>query len=660
MHRRATCSRPSARPPRPGTATTRTWRRSPRRRGSATMGGMHPLARLARLAASRPWLVLAVLVALSAAGGALALGLKPSTGVDTLVGRGADSARATAEYHRRFGDDAVVILVREKLTDLVDTSDLGRLIQLEGCLGGHVPEGAKPYGAAGGPCWQLSAHQPVETVYGPGTFLNEATNQVSSELGTRIKAGEAAAAKAATAAHKLAAARGYDKAQQDKTAAEARQLARGQYPASLQQVAVNTGIKGIPQISDPSWVNSIVFDAERGFDVPKARFAYLFPAKDAALIQVRLKPGLSDAAKKRAIGWVRGALHARNPDTGKELFALSRGGSYTVTGVPVVVQDLANRVGHAILLLLAAAVAVMALVLALIFRARLRLLPLLVALSAAGLTFGALRLVGASLTLASVAVLPVLIGLAVDYAVQFQSRVAESGGDVVRGATAGAPTIATAGLATAVGFAVLALSPVPMVRGFGVVLVVGIVLALLCAFGGAAAVLRLAGTRPPGRLDAAVGSARRGARDIILALPGVARGGGAVGRAWRRALGGAFAHPRRVLAVGAVLAVLGWVADTRTSVQSDLTKLVPQDSAALRDIRALEGETGISGEVDVLVRGDDLTQPAVMKWMSTYQKDLLTRFGYEESKSCAAATLCPALSLPDLFQTTRPPSTAAE
>ena len=77
------------------------------------------------------------------------------------------------------------------------------------------------------------------------------------------------------------------------------------------------------------------------------------------------------------------------------------------------------------------------------------------------------------------------------------------------------------------------------------------------------------------------------------------------------------AHPHRVLAIGALLAVLGWAADTRTSVQSDLTKLVPQDSAALADIRALEGETGISGEVDVLVRGDDLTAvPAVRDWLA--------------------------------------------
>src|SRR3954452_7360765 len=139
-----------------------------------------PLERLAGAASARPRRVLAGCVVLAVLGGLLALGLTASTGVDTLVGGGSATAQATDRYHKAFGDEAVVVLVRENLTDLVDTSDLGRLIQLEGCLGGHVPEGAKPYGAAGGPCWQLAAHQPVETVYGPGTFLNEATNQVSA------------------------------------------------------------------------------------------------------------------------------------------------------------------------------------------------------------------------------------------------------------------------------------------------------------------------------------------------------------------------------------------------------------------------------------------------------------------------------------------------
>jgi hypothetical protein len=78
-----------------------------------------------------------------------------------------------------------------------------------------------------------------------------------------------------------------------------------------------------------------------------------------------------------------------------------------------------------------------------VFRSRLRLVPLLVALAAVAVTFGAMALIGAPLTMASIAVLPVLLGLGVDYAIQYQARVEEEG-DPVRAARLAVPTIATA------------------------------------------------------------------------------------------------------------------------------------------------------------------------------------------------------------------------
>jgi hypothetical protein len=108
-------------------------------------------------------------------------------------------------------------------------------------------------------------------------------------------------------------------------------------------------------------------------------------------------------------------------------------------------------------------------------------------------------------------------------------------------------------------------------------------------------------------------------------------------------------RPGRVLAVGAVLAVLGWVADTQTSVQSDVTKLVPSSMPALRDLHLLEHVTGVSGEIDVVVHSHDVATPQTIGWMLSFENRLLSHYGYHESKGCSKATLCPALSLPDLF-----------
>jgi predicted RND superfamily exporter protein len=119
------------------------------------------------------------------------------------------------------------------------------------------------------------------------------------------------------------------------------------------------------------------------------------------------------------------------------------------------------------------------------------------------------------------------------------------------------------------------------------------------------------------------------------------------------------ARPARVLAIAAALAVIGWVADTQIAVQSDVTKLVPSSMPALRNLTTLEKVTGVSGEIDVTVRAHDVATPQVVAWMVTYENALLTHYGYLEATGCARATLCPALSLPDLFSTGGQAPTAA-
>jgi hydrophobe/amphiphile efflux-3 (HAE3) family protein len=311
----------------------------------------------------------------------------------------------------------------------------------------------------------------------------------------------------------------------------------------------------------------------------------------------------------------------------------------------------------------------MAATLLFVFRSRLRLLPLAIALAAAGITFGVLSLVGGTLTMASIAVLPILIGLAVDYAIQFQSRAAEARREleaersrgfigraeevVARAAAAGAPTIAIAAVATATGFLVLLLSPVPMVQGFGLLLVVGIAIALLCALTAGSATMVLF-DRDGGRVGAAwrgarelVGEAVREAREALARLPRPRpRVPGSRRPAVLRAM---LARPGRVIAVGALLAVLGWLADTQTAVQSDVTKLVPTSMPALHNLRTLEQVTGVSGEIDVVVHARDVASPQTVAWMIQYEQSLLKHYGYLETKGCAHSTLCPALSLPDLF-----------
>ncbi len=619
------------------------------------------LSRLAEVPVRRPLLTIAVVAALGLAGGALALGLRPSAATDTFVSASSPAYRATIQDERHFGSDAVAVLVRAPLGELLTPARLSALSELEACLAGQyvtrsptlradVPVTSGSHAAYGGPsspCGALMRHRPALVVYGPGTFINRAVAAINGSLAGALAGVRADGDRAAAAAQRLARARGLSRRAVLADGAAAREDEELTQLQSLERAAGGTGLAAVPSITDTSFIRRIVFGA-RG-TTPRSRVRYLFPNGNSALIQVRLRASLTSAQQTQAIRWIREAVRM-------DQFRLPAGGSYVVSGVPVVVSDLAGQISGAIGVLLIAALGVMAVVLSLLFGRRPRLLPLVVALAATGITFGALAVAGVALTIASVAVLPVLIGLAVDYGVQLQSR---AGQDGVRAAV---PAITTAALSTAAGFAVLELSPVPMVRGFGIVLVVGIAIALACTLAVVPAALTL--SRSGGGL---IGASLRGAGELLAeparAAARLCSGAGASVRGAGEILGlnrigpgrperlltALARHPVRVLAVGLVVAGGGWVADGHTPVQSDITKLVPQSTPAIHDLRTLERATGVSGEIDVAVRGRDVATPAVVGWMSSYERTLLKRFG---GSDCSRATLCPALSLPDLFTTT--------
>ncbi|CAA9524648.1 MAG: protein export membrane protein [uncultured Solirubrobacteraceae bacterium] len=607
------------------------------------------LERVVGFAARRPGRVLAVTVLVTLLCGLAATRLQSSSATDTLVGRSSDSFEATERYYAKFGEDAVFILVRGDLPKLVLTSDLGRLLGLEGCISGNIPAGVTPRGGKDGPCGRLGTDKPVKVVFGPGTFINESVRQLTTELTKQNQEASARSDRAAQAARGLAKEQGRSKAEQDKLAKQARDLVNAEFTKTIVQLALKYGLRGPPRIDDENFVSRLVFDATKA-GTPKSRFAYLFPNKQSALIQVRLKPGLSQEERSEAIAQVRRAVQM--PD-----WKLESKAKYVVTGAPVIVNDLAIEIEDSIIVLLIGALLVMAVTLSLVFRARLRLLPLAIALAASALTFGALSLAGASLTMASIAVLPVLIGLAVDYAIQLQSRVEEAGGDVHHMARAGAPTVVTAAAATAAGFMVLLLSPVPMVRGFGFLLVIGIAFALALALVAGTAALSWK-PRTSRTLPDQLSSSLRGAGDLLgTAQRGMAQNPASRAIAARASKTGSAAvafsqrRPERVLAIAAVLAVSGWALDTQTKIESDLTKLVPQNLTALQDLEALQQSTSVGGQLDVVIEADDVADPEVIGWMTRYQKDLLERFGYSEEKGCGKAELCPAFSLPDLFST---------
>ncbi len=573
--------------------------------------------------------VLAVTLVLAMAAAVAATQLPTDAATDTLVDSDTASYRATQQVRQDFGEEPVVILAQGDLQRLVLTANLGRLLRLEGCLSGKVPEGAKPIP---GPCAELAAQDPVRSLAGPATFLNEAVIQIQRQLRRLV---------ATVPPDRL------------------REL--------LLEVAAKYGITSAPSLSNPDFLAAVVFDLHQARGTPKARLSYLFPNGRSAQIVLRLRPDLSEAERHRALETIKAIV--RDPVARQDCkfkgkpercFQL-HGGRFVISGVPVVVDAVTRALKDALLVLLGVALVVMALALTLVFRSRWRLLPLAIALAAAALTFGIFGLVGGSLTMASIAVLPILIGLAVDYAIQLQARYDEAiaigaspGADAARlAASGGGPMIATACLATGAGFLALLLSPTPMVRSFGLLLIVGIAiafaLAYLCGFA-ALSLRREAGA--PGPPPRAGFFALR--RAFLAKLAGRKTGRRATAGdptlppPLQRVLAVAQRRPERILGVGLVLAVLGWGLGTQIETQTDIQELAPQSIGAVRELNELQDATGVSGELDVSVSAPDLTDPATIQWMADFKRRVLRAGGFSGANpSCQEAEVCPGPALSD-------------
>jgi hypothetical protein len=598
--------------------------------------------RVAAVCVRWPWLVILPIVALTGAGVFAATQLDTNAGTDTLVSKGSSEFKATQDFHEKFGDEPVIVLVKEDLRKLVLTKDLEPLFELESCFAGgtqlaeSLPKRQKqPLPPV---CDQISKLHPSRSVFGPATFLYLSVAGIQQALQGQIGGAQQQAQVAAEQARKAAAKRGASTAEQQQAANAAAQSILGQFQQSLIQVALQYGITSIPRLDDPNFVSRVVFDESKPAGTPKERFGYLFPNRNAAQIIVRLRPDLTDAERHDAIGLFKQAVDDPR-------FKLTDG-SYVVTGAPVVVDAGARELRNQTLLLLAVAGLVMALTLLFILPRPLRLLPLGVAVSAGGLTLGLVALFGGSLTVGAIAMLPVLVGLAVDYAIQFQARFNEAraegappGRAVAVAAAGGGPVIGAACLATIAGFAVFALAPSPLVRSFGLLLVIGIALAFVVALTGGLAALGLSAWRGSDTGAAGVPAARHTAGVTQrLQKAGVA------------AIAVALASPRRILAAGLLLAVCGWVASAGTGVETDIRDLAPPNLKALNDLNELEKETGISGDVNVTIRAKDPTDPSVISWAEGFQQRVLARHGFSgAAPSCADAQICPALSLTDFF-----------
>jgi predicted RND superfamily exporter protein len=510
----------------------------------------------------------ALLLAVAAAAGAAAL--SPVSPAGLLARGGAPVSRATSRLDGTFGSEPIVVSIRGPVSqDTLSGTTLPKLYALER---------------------RLSGISGVEEVFGPGTLVQETIDQllsiVNRQLGGPSVRAQQLGEQAAAAARKA----GMSDEQSEIVGAMVDARSLGSLGQTYQKLLSQYGTElSAPTLTGGTFARALFFG---GSATPRAKFAWLIPSANDALILVRLRSGLSDA-RTRAIG-----ARIRRDVAGTSLPGLHT----LVAGTPLVQAQLDGEFASELERL--APIVLIALMIALFFALRRRraFYLLLPPLGAVLLTAGLDEVAGLGLTPATVAALPVVLGLALDYVVQLQARYWNERARRQSSRTAAlatirrlGPTLLLAGGSMIAGFLVLNLSSVPLVARLGDTLALGVLASLVCAL-----------LFTPALLAA---RDHEGARPIRLP-------------AWRRRTLPRSAIP--VLGVVLVLAAAGGLAASRSApVESDLLKLAPRGMTELRDVESLSQQIGSAGDLDIVISAPDVTQPAVLTWMNSLQSRVL-------------------------------------
>jgi hydrophobe/amphiphile efflux-3 (HAE3) family protein len=314
------------------------------------------------------------------------------------------------------------------------------------------------------------------------------------------------------------------------------------------------------------------------------------------------------------------------------------GYSITVTGSSALMKSITDAMNESQgqIMLLAGVLMVFALLL--LFRhVKWPLLPIPVVMLGIVWTFGAMGLLQIPLTMVSFSAFPLLIGIGIDYAIQFHNRIDEEFSKGVPPIMAAINTVnhvaipvMVALIITIAGFVALLSSSVPMIRDFGFLCIIGLIMCYLSALFVGVTVLYLGEKRSGSRKKRA--DARADARAKALAgadgLSGVSSspsgdGGSAIGLYVEKTADFCIHKWQTVLAVALLLALMGNYLDSLVPVETDTKNYIPQDLPPLVDFRHMSNIYGGTDSIQFIVQADDVTDPANLKWMDDFSNYLL-------------------------------------
>jgi hydrophobe/amphiphile efflux-3 (HAE3) family protein len=350
--------------------------------------------------------------------------------------------------------------------------------------------------------------------------------------------------------------------------------------------------------ANPAWIDFLLYDNTGAIRKSLRPF---FPKDGNAQMVVRLQGNASIEDEGKGASAVEDAMRGRAFDNA----------AVVTTGAAVLLRDINDYLRGGFLTLGGIGVLIMAGLLLAAFAVRWRLLPLGVVAVGLVWAFGLAGYLGIPLSVVTIAGLPILLGVGIDFAVQLHARIEEeaqldrASHPVAESLKRLMPALVIATVAAVLSFLALELDKVPMIRDFGTLLALGlpviVVATVLLTTASLAARERRRPTPPKDYTHGPLGRITVG----LGALPRMA------------------AIPLILLSI--VIFIGGVFTEDSLKVQTDPQKWVNQHSRTVKNIDYLSDHTGANSELGVYVQSQNIFDTPTVQFVDGLARQQLAR-----------------------------------
>ena len=358
--------------------------------------------------------------------------------------------------------------------------------------------------------------------------------------------------------------------------------------------------------------------------IPAETRATAVPSNVLTLVQITLSQGLSEKAKSATLKNVESLVAHNNPPPGVKI---------SVSGSAAFSEQMKTEMGSSMGVLIGSAMVLMVIVMGILFAyASHRFLPVLFVGIGLTTAMGFMGLAGIQLNMAVLGAFPVMIGLGIDYGIQFHARLDEEARKgsldqaVLVMVTRTGPAVMYAMLATCMGFIAMFISTVPMIRSFGLVAMIGVMSCFVISLIGIPTIAHLLNYTPKQQKTELCYAVGEGACDYIPSqTQGIPASSKQKKRSWSY---GRFLtdisvkiarNPIPILLIAGMIALVGFQIDPQIPIETSENAFVPSDMPAKVQMDKVTGIIGSTSSADFIIQGSRVTDLDTVRWIKNFQ-----------------------------------------